>query len=206
MSAHASAPESHGVHGDSFFTTPKSWFGKPPSRLNPLSSTDSLGHNLVRGVVENTTGWAADILNPLWTATKNAGSLLSPSAYRTHGIKNIPKSLGWTLSHVFDAVNNLVWGSTFRWLDHAYRHGITNSVVDITSGTTDRVPVIGKVIGNIVKLANALPAGIIRLFGKAYENSFDTLADWLKSTATVPGKGRHLTTHAIEWGQSGGHH
>jgi hypothetical protein len=44
MSAHAATADSHGhgSHGDSVFTTAKNWF-------------DKTGHNLVKGVVENTT-------------------------------------------------------------------------------------------------------------------------------------------------------
>jgi hypothetical protein len=199
MSAHAATADSHGhgSHGDSVFTTAKNWFAsKSPSKLNPLSSIDKTGHNLVKGVVENTTWWFSDALNPLWAATKNLGSIVSPGAYKTLGIKNLPKSIGGVFTHVLDSVNNIVSGSTFRWLDHLYTHGITDSIVDITSGTTDRVPLIGKATGNSIKWVNVIPAAPIRFLARAWEKSFDNAIDWMKSFASVGGKNRHLTTRA----------
>ncbi len=207
MSSHGS---SHGGgSGGSIFSTAKNWFAsKSPSKLNPLSSIDATGHNLVNGVVKNTTWWAADILNPLWTAAKNAGSLLSPAAYREHGFKNIPKSIAGIGAHILDSANNLVAGSTVRWIDHAYTNAVTNSVVDITSGTTDRVPLVGKLAGNAVKAVNVIPAAPIRFFARVWEKTVDRLVDWTKSFATEKGQNRHLTTAsagAVAHG-GGGHH
>jgi hypothetical protein len=207
MSSHGS---SHGgSSGGSIFSTAKNWFAtKSPSQLNPLSSIDAVGHNLVGGVVKSTTGWVADILNPLWAAAKNAGSLLSPGAYREHGIKNIPKSIAWIGAHILDSANNLVAGSTVRGLDHAYTNGVTNSVVDITSGTTDRVPLVGKLAGNGVKAVNVIPAAPIRFFARVWEKTVDRLVDWTKGFATEKGEARHLKTVTASawWHGWGGHH
>ena len=38
---------------------------------------------------------------------------------------------------------NIVTGIP-RGIDHAYTRGVTDSLVDVTSGTTDRVPLFGK--------------------------------------------------------------
>lgn len=204
MSAHGA---SHGHNsGWSLFSSARNWLAtKSPSTLNPLSAIDATGHNLVDGVVKNTTGWIADILNPLCAAAKNAGSLLSPAAYREHGLKNIPKSIAGIGSHMLDSVNNLVAGSTVRWLDHAYTHGITNSVVDITSGTTDRVPLVGKLAGNGIKAVNVLPAAPIRLLSRVWEKTIDRFVDWTKSFATEKGEQRHLVTAGARH-HGGGHH
>lgn len=203
MSSHGN---SHSNSGGLIFSTAKNWFAtKSPSKLNLLSSINATGHNLVTGVVKNTTGWVADILNPLWTTTKNAGSLLSPGAYREYGFKNIQKSIAGIGAHILDSVNNLVAGSTFRGGDHAYTNIITNSVVDITSGTTDRVPLIGKLAGNGVKAVNVLPAAPIRFFARIWEKTIDRFVDWTKSFATEKGENRHLTTASSGHG-SGGHH
>ncbi len=200
MSGHT---PSHGSgNGSSTFSAAKGWFAtKSPRHLNPFSSIDATADNLVTGIVKNTTWWAADILNPLWASLKNAGSLVSPSKYREHGWKNIPKSITGVMSHAIDSVNNLIAGSTVRWLDHAYTNGITNSVVDITSGTTDRVPGIGKFTGNIVKWVNVIPAAPIRLLARIWENTIDPLVDWMKTGATIHWKGRHLTTGSkqVHW-------
>lgn len=151
MSSHTSSHD-HGSRGDSIFATAKNWFAsKSPSHKNSLSSIDATGNNLVKGLVKSTTGWFADILNPLGTAAMNGVSLFSPSKYREHGWKNIPKSISGIVSHVVDSANNLIAGSTFRGLDHMYTHGVTDSLVDITSGTTDRIPGVGKFAGNVVK-------------------------------------------------------
>ncbi len=211
MSAHAPTAD-HGHHGsgDSVFTKAKSWFAtKSPTKLNPLSATDAVAHNLVKWIVENTTGWVADILNPLWTAIQNAGSLVQPSKIRESGFfRNIGKSIAGITAHTMDAVNNLVSGSTFRGLDHLYTHGITNSLVDITSGTTDRIPVAGTVTWNWLKWVNVVPAAPIRFFARAWEKTVDRAVDWMKSFASVNGKARHLTTaHATAGaGHGGGHH
>ena len=204
MSEHGA---SHGHDsGWSFFSSAKNWFAtKLPSKLNPLSAIDATGHNFVDGVVKNTTGWIADILNPLWAATRNAGSLLSPAAYREQGLKNIPKSIAGIGSHMLDGVNNLVAGSTVRWLDHAYTHGITNSVVDIASGTTDRVALVGKLAGNGIKAVNIIPAAPIRLLARFWEKTMDRFVDWTKSFATQKGEQRHLIT-AGAGNHSGWHH
>lgn len=204
MSAHE-ASHWHS-NGWSLFSSAQKWLAtKWPSKLNILSAIDATAHNLVNGVVKNTTGWVADILNPLWAATRNAGSLLSPAAYREHGLKNIPKSIVWVGSHVLDGVNNLVAGSTVRWLDHAYTNGITNSIVDITSGTTDRVPGVGKLIGNSIKAVNVLPAAPIRLLSRVWEKTVDRFVDWTKAFATEKGEQRHLIT-AGAGSHSGWHH
>jgi hypothetical protein len=204
MSGHA---PSHGsASWSSIFDTPKSWFAtKSPGHLNPLSSIDATADNLVKGVVKNTTWWAADILNPLWVSLKNAGSLVSPSAYRSHGWKNIPKAITGVMSHALDSVNNLVAGSTVRWLDHVYTNGITNSVIDITSGTTDRIPGVGKMTGNAIKAVNVIPAAPIRFLARIWEKTIDPLVDWMKKSATIQGKGRHITT-SIAHTSNGSHH
>ncbi len=207
MSSHWS---SHGSsNGWSIFSTAKNWFAtKSPSTLNPLSSIDAVGYNLVNGVVKNTTGWVADILNPLWSATKNAGSLISPGSFREHWIKNIPKSIAGFGAHILDSVNNLVAGSTFRGLDHAYTNSVTNSIVDTTSGTTDRIPLAGKLVGNGIKAVNVIPAAPIRFFARVWEKTVDRFVDWTKSFATEKGERRHLTTDSALAGShsAGGHH
>jgi hypothetical protein len=193
MSGHAS---SHGsAKWSSLFDTAKNWFAtKSPRHLNPLSSIDATADNLVTGIVKNTTWWAVDILNPLWVSLKNAGSLVSLSAYRSHGWKNIPKSITGVMSHAIDSVNNIVAGGTVRGLDHAYTNSITNSVVDITSGTTDRVPGVGKLTGNVIKWINVIPAAPIRFLARIWEKTLDPLVDWMKKYSNVQGKWRHLTT------------
>ncbi len=105
MSAHSSHSS-----GNSLFSAAKNWFStKSPSYLNPLSATNAIGHNIVTGVVKNTTGYIADVLNPLWTGIKNAGSLIRPSKYKEHGFfKNIGKSATGIVAHTLDAVNNLI--------------------------------------------------------------------------------------------------
>jgi hypothetical protein len=159
------------------------------------------------GLVKNTTAAIADVLNPLWTALKNAGSLVSPGAYREHGLTNVPKSISGALSHVATSASNLIWSFT-RWTDHAWTHGVTNNLVDIASGTTDRVPVIGKPVGNIVKAANVIIAAPLRWLAWLQKNTLDWVTDKWNSVATEKWPARHLTVggaHAAA-GHSAGHH
>ena len=92
------------------------------------------------------------------------------------------------MSHTIDSVNNFIAGSTVRGLDHAYTNSITNSVVDITSGTTDRIPGVGKITGNIIKALNVIPAAPVRFLARIWEKTIDPIVDWMKKASTIQGK------------------
>lgn len=78
-------------------------------------------------------------------------------------------------------------------------------MVDITSGTTDRVPLVGKLAGNGIKAVNVLSAAPIRLLSRVWEKTIDRFVDWTKSFATEKGEQRHLVT-AGAGHHDGGHH
>lgn len=83
--------------------------------------------------------------------------------------------------------------------------------MDVTSGTTDRIPLLGKFGGNLLKAANSIVAAPVRFLGSVLpEKMFDNLTDWWNSAAVVKPPARHLTTKASSGdhghGGGGGHH
>lgn len=82
----------------------------------------------------------------------------------------------------------------FRGTDHIVTRGVTDSVVDIASGTTDRVPAIGKFVGNVAKLIAAIPGAVGRTLGNAATYSVDAILDGANSAVLKAPPARHLTT------------
>ncbi|MBP9811893.1 hypothetical protein KBC86_00815 [Candidatus Gracilibacteria bacterium] len=203
---HAPSHGHGGDHGGLDLGTAKSWFAtKAPSTLNPLSATDAVAYNVVDGVVVNATNATADILDAGATAAMNLGSLVSPDAYRKHGAMNIVKSVSGAVSHaITTAANGL--GTLTRGADAVWTKAVTNNLVDLSSGTVDRLGPVGRFIGNIPKAINALPAGILR--GVAWvQGVIDSgLKKWNSVATEQAGDIRLTTAHAAASGHGGGHH
>ncbi len=183
---------------------------KHPEKSDPLKAMVNVTDNtIIQGIFKTTTQYVADILDPAWTAVKNAGSILSLTAWKAHGIKTIPKALWWTLANTGKATTNSITGLT-RGLDKAYTNIVTDNITDISSGTIDRVPWLGgKFFGNITKGLNALPASFIRTLGnflpkKIIDETMDSLSSWWIHKS---GK-RRLNTEGGSRNESheGGHH
>lgn len=107
MSNHSHTPSSGGH--DSIFSGSHAWFStKHPEKSNPLNATLQVGHNIVDATVGTVVKYVKDVLNPGWAAVKNAGSLVSPSAYREHGLKTLPKAVSGIVSNTATAAMNIV--------------------------------------------------------------------------------------------------
>lgn len=107
MSNHSHTPSS-GSHG-SIFSEPHAWFSTShPEKSNLLDATVKVGHNVVDATVGTVVKYVKDILNPTWAAVKNVGSLASPSAYREHGLKTLPKAVSGIVSNTATAAMNIV--------------------------------------------------------------------------------------------------
>lgn len=191
MSSHAPSSHSHSSNG--FFSIAKSWLASVPiTHRNAFSSTDAIARELTEATVKTTTGYIANILNPLEAVGKNALAIVSPSQYRKQGWKTAFRWAWWVISNTGKSVMNIV-----TWLPHAahniVQHGMNNTVVEASSGTLDRIPFLGKFLGNIPKLAvGALNAPFT--FGSWLTKKLpDRFMDWLGKGWVYESKTRHLT-------------
>lgn len=192
MSAHATT-SSHSS-GDSIFTSPKTWFASKSPRIStPLDAPVDVGHNTVDATIGTVTKYLKDIWNPAVNSLRNLGWLVWVPDYRANGWKTLPKAIAGTVTNASTAVANVVTG-LFRGTDHIVTRGVTDSVVDIASGTTDRVPAIGKFVGNVAKLIAAIPGAVGRTLGNAATYSVDAILDGANSAVLKAPPARHLTT------------
>jgi hypothetical protein len=63
----------------------------------------------------------------------------------------VPKAVAGTITTTATAAMNTVTGMV-RGLDHALTKGLSDNLMDIASGTTDRIPLVGKFAGNVAKI------------------------------------------------------
>jgi hypothetical protein len=202
MSSHSSPSHGHSG-GNSFFDTAKSWLASAPvTHRNSLSAVDAIGHELTEATVKTTTGYVANILNPLETAAQHALALVSPSAYHAHGWKTIPQGVWWAIANTGKSAANIITGIPHA-LHHTVQHGLNNTVVEASNGTLDRIPFFGKFLGNIPKLASWAFNAPFTFGSWLMKKIPDRLMDGLAKGWLYQSKERHLTGwHEVahQWG------
>jgi hypothetical protein len=213
MSTHVASSysneSSHGSGVQNLFTESQSWYsGNHPEKSNPLKAIVNIADNtVIQWVLKTTTGYVADILDPAWTAVKNAGSIFSLEAWKKHGAKTIPKAVWGTATNAWKAVTNSLTGLT-RGADKVYTNVITDNITDVSSGTVDRVPWFGgKFVGNAIKGVNAFPAAFVRTLGNFLPKKIiDEMVDWMAWWGIHQSGKRRVDTESEWHGHGGAHH
>jgi hypothetical protein len=183
MSSHSSSHTSHS--GSGFFSTPDTWLAtKHAKDSNPLHATEDVAHNTVDAVVSTGSQYIADILNQFKYAGKN---LL---AVREHGWKSLPRWVLWAITNTAKAATNAITGIPHA-LDRVVTKWVNDSVVDISSGTVDNIPLVGKPVGNIAKLGSGILNAPTRFFSWITQKIPDKAIDWINSISLVK-PSRHL--------------
>lgn len=111
---------------------------------NLLQATEDVGHNLVDATIGTSRRYIADILNQFRVAGK--------IAMTTHrqSLTQLPKNILWIITNTGKAFTNAITGIPHA-IDRVVTKWLNNSVVDVSSGTTDNIPLLWKPIGNLAK-------------------------------------------------------
>jgi hypothetical protein len=212
MSSHSPSHSSHGIGSSikSFFTSSESYFASasPDTKRNPLTAVDAIAREVaVEWLTKSTTGYVANILNAAGAALKNLGWVALPENYRKHGIKTPFKWAWWAIANTGKAFANV-----FTGIPHAahnvVQHGVNNTVIEATNGTTNRIPVIGNLLGNIPKLGAGIFNAPFTLASWVTKKIPDRFTDWISKPGLYQAPERHLVGSHAGWdhGHGGGHH
>jgi hypothetical protein len=192
MSFHST---SHGLTSSIkwFFTASQSYLASasPDTKRNPLSATDAIGHEVVDATVKTTTGYVANILNPIGTALKNLGWIVLPENYRNNGIKTPFQWVWWVIANTGKAFANAITGISHA-ANHAVQHWVNNTIVEASNGTMNRIPIIGKFLGNIPKLGAGIVNAPFALTSWLAKKIPDRFMDWIAKPSLYKTSDRHL--------------
>ncbi len=177
MSSHSTSHAHHS--GSGFFITPDTWLASKHAKdSNILHATEDIANNSVDAVIGTGRRYIADILNQFKYAGKN---LL---AIRDNGWKTFPRRVLWAITNTGKTVTNIVTGIPHA-LDRVMTNWINDSIVDISSGTADNIPLVGKSVGNIAKRGSGILNAPTRLLSWITKNIPDRAIDWINSISLV---------------------
>jgi hypothetical protein len=193
MSSHTPS-HGHGSHSPKwFFTTPDSWLAsKKPAHINLFEATEEVAHNSVDATIGTARRYVADILNQLRYAGKNL------MAVREHGWKSLPRALAWAVTNTGKAVTNIITGIPHA-LDRVVTKWVNDSVVDLSSGSVDHVPLVGKATGNLMKLWGGIVTAPTRFLSWITKKVPDRFIDWINDGVSLVKPTRHLG-NSDTWG------